>query len=66
MKKIYGYMIERYSYDSRKERDQHVEQMNKNGWDIGSKIKEFTSRLPINNFDDGQYWVWFAEFRKTI
>ena len=40
MLKIRGLKIEEYVYDSRKERDAHVFQMESEGWEASGQIRE--------------------------
>ncbi|MBP1308828.1 hypothetical protein JOD82_001848 [Paenibacillus sp. 1182] len=57
MKKVVEYTNVTYHYDSREERDEHVEYMESDGWECSGQIKE-TLSLHDNEF------VWCGKFTK--
>lgn len=57
MKKVSEYTNVTYHYDSREERDQHVELMESEGWECSGQIKESFS-LHSNES------VWCGKFTK--
>ncbi|MDY8021203.1 hypothetical protein [Paenibacillus polymyxa] len=59
MKKVMEYTNVTYHYDSREERDEHVKQMEQEGWECSGQIKE-TLSIHSNEY------VWCGKFTKYV
>lgn len=57
MKKVLEYTSVTYHYDTREERDRHVEEMEADGWECSGQIRETLS------FHSDEY-VWCGKFTK--
>lgn len=58
MDKFRGCKVEEFFYDSREERDNHVQQMESNGWECSGQIKY----MPL--LGEERDWKWYAKFSK--
>lgn len=65
MKKVSKEIIEKYTYDSREERDKHVEIMESKGWSECGRIKRLKAGVSILNATKDDY-EYFAEFYKGV
>lgn len=58
MKKVSEYINITYHYDSREERDEHVKQMESEGWECSGQVREYLS-LHSDDF------AWCGKFIKA-
>lgn len=58
MKKVVEYTNVTYYYDNREERDEHVKQMESDGWECSGQIKETFSLTKEND------WTYVGKFTK--
>lgn len=56
METISKQRIEKYKYETKDERERHVQEMESNGWECTGRVKQSDSF-------DGEYY-WFGEFYK--
>ena len=60
MKKILRKIVEEYRYDSKEERDSHVEEMIKKGFEVSDQIRRSDDSL----LKDNREYYWFGHFWK--
>ena len=60
MKKILRKIVEEYRYDSKEERDSHVEEMIKKGFEVDGQVRRSDDPL----WKDDREYYWFAHFWK--
>ena len=60
MKQLLNQLVYEYKYDSKEERDKHVEFMKKRGFEVSDQVKRSDDSLLK---DDREYY-WFAHFWK--
>ena len=60
MKKILRKIVEEYRYNSEEERDSHVEEMIKKGFEVDSQVRRSDDPL----LKDDRKYYWFAHFWK--
>lgn len=58
--------IKSYIYETEEERDEHIKEMNKIGYDVKKKgVKNISPESTITAFDNEANWHPFAEFYKV-
>lgn len=63
MKKVNGYKIVQYIYESEEERQKHVAEMEAAGWLVGINVMRRKPGVSILNATDDDY-EWFGDFQK--
>lgn len=63
MKKLLETMLQEYRYESREERDEHVLEMEKEGWICDGQVRKSDDPLSLN--EEREYY-WFARFSKIV
>lgn len=66
MKQVAGYAYLAFHYDSQEEREEHIKKMEQEGFSAGSKVKEFTGKLSIDDTSDPKNYVPYADFTKAV
>lgn len=64
MKQIMHQEILEFTYNTREERDMHVEVMTEQGWENSGKVKRLKNGVPIWDSDNKDNYEWFADFWK--
>ena len=60
MKKILRKIVEEYRYDSKEERELHIEEMIKKGFEVDGQVRRSDDSL----WKDDREYYWFAHFWK--
>ena len=60
MKKILRKIVEEYRYDSKEERELHIEEMIKKGFEVDGQVRRSDDPL----WKDDREYYWFAHFWK--
>lgn len=63
--KISSETVEKYTYKSESEREEHVRFMEMHGWNSSGKKKQFIGSLMIDDVNDPKNYVWYAEFYRN-
>lgn len=64
MKQVMHQEILEFTYDSREERDNHVEEMVTQGWEVGARVKRMKIGVSIWDSHNKDNYEWFADFWK--
>ncbi|KOS61485.1 hypothetical protein FJQ98_16405 [Lysinibacillus agricola] len=64
MKQIMHQEILEFTYNTREERDMHVEAMEAQGWENGGKVRRLKNGVSIWDSDNKDNYEWFADFWK--
>lgn len=64
MMKVSQYEEVEFTYGTREERDSHVQEMELQGWDCGSKVKRLKEGVSIWDGGNKDNHEWYAVFWK--
>lgn len=63
MKQVNGYEVQEFVYESREERDTHVEKMEKENWMESGQVRRLKEGVNVSTATKDDY-DWYASFQR--